>query len=78
MQIATDLLLAVFRASDIPAKRKDHRGIDLISDALPFGRPVVRTSPGCDQQRLYDTTTLASVTSDWKKLAQLAYPRSRS
>ena len=22
--------------------RKDHRGVDLISDALPFGPPVVR------------------------------------
>jgi hypothetical protein len=22
--------------------RKDHRGVDLISDALPFGRAVVR------------------------------------
>ena len=22
--------------------RKDHRGVDLISDAMPFGRPRVR------------------------------------
>jgi hypothetical protein len=30
--------------------RKDHRGVDLISDVLPFWSPVVRRA-GCNQQR---------------------------
>jgi hypothetical protein len=30
--------------------RKDRRGFDLISDALPFGRLCVRRA-GCNQQR---------------------------
>jgi hypothetical protein len=31
--------------------RKDKRGVDLISDALPFGRLWLRTSPGCNRLR---------------------------
>lgn len=34
--------------------RKDHRGVDLISDALQFGRPVVRRAerdPQCNRLR---------------------------
>ena len=34
--------------------RKDKRGVDLISDALPFGRLWWRTDRRCERNRLRD------------------------
>ena len=46
--------------------RKDQRGVDLISDALPFGRLWYEQAPNAISKDCTDTTTLASATS-WEE-----------
>src|SRR5262249_41619534 len=52
--------------------RKDHRGFDLISDALPFGCLLVRRAE-CRQQRQWLREILRVGSHDGQRIAQVLY-----